>query len=468
MEEVSSRLLECLGFDAVERVRKLDVLVIGATGLGVEAAKCLILSGVHSVTLHDDSRVQPADLGANFCLRESDVGALSRAVACAPRLAALNKHVSVRPHTGVAVDAGLLGGHTAVLCVDQPLADAMHFNDICRSVGVAFVGAESRGAAGYVFVDFGADFTVGAADDRTPISAAVQGVSQAQLAQVTLAPGPVREFSAEGDGGGGGGGGDDEDGNGYGFAVDDYITLRDIRGVPNDKGVAPWAPMSKLNEKAAMRITEVEGDVLTIDCDTLQLGAYAGGGLATQASRSRKPTHRPLRSCVLAPPLACCGPAGVDGPQRDRAAQLHAAFRGLHAFAEAHQVLTSAFSVFYLLTTHSRFPSHLSTCCCQPGAALAEQRGARGRGGAARGALRRRVGAGARGGRRRRRSGGVLRERGDRAVAGGWRGRRRGAAARARRRDGAAARVEGARRRGGDGSAQERAAVGAALPVLVL
>ena len=383
MEEVSSRLLECLGFDAVERVRKLDVLVIGATGLGVEAAKCLILSGVHSVTLHDDSRVQPADLGANFCLRESDVGALSRAVACAPRLAALNKHVSVRPHTGVSVDAGLLGGHTAVLCVDQPLADAMHFNDICRSVGVAFVGAESRGAAGYVFVDFGDDFTVGAADDRTPVSAAVQGVSQAQLAQVTLAPGPVRELSAEdedGGGGGGGGGDEDEDGNGYGFAVDDYITLRGVRGAPNDKGVSPWAPMSKLNEKAAMRITEVEGDVLTIDCDTLQLGAYAGGGLATQASRSRKPTHRPLRACVLAPPLACCGPAGVDGHLRDNAAQLHAAFRGLHAFAEAHQVrplthsLTHALTLCFLVLllardslptrVHSHFSNSCRTRCC--------------------------------------------------------------------------------------------------------
>ena len=43
-------------------------------GLGVEVAKNVVLAGVKSVTLHDDKPTELGDLGAQFFLRESDVG----------------------------------------------------------------------------------------------------------------------------------------------------------------------------------------------------------------------------------------------------------------------------------------------------------------------------------------------------------------------------------------------------------
>ena len=41
----------------------------------MEIAKNVILSGVKSVTLHDTEKVEVADLGCQFFLRESDIGA---------------------------------------------------------------------------------------------------------------------------------------------------------------------------------------------------------------------------------------------------------------------------------------------------------------------------------------------------------------------------------------------------------
>lgn len=73
-----------------------DVLVVGANGLGAEVAKNIILAGVKSVTLHDDGNTEWSDLSAQFYLKEQDIGK-PRAAACVPKLAELNRYVSVSP-----------------------------------------------------------------------------------------------------------------------------------------------------------------------------------------------------------------------------------------------------------------------------------------------------------------------------------------------------------------------------------
>ena len=57
-ESLYSRQLYVLGHEAMQRMAKSSVLIIGAGGLGVEIAKNVILSGVKSVTLYDN---KPAD-----------------------------------------------------------------------------------------------------------------------------------------------------------------------------------------------------------------------------------------------------------------------------------------------------------------------------------------------------------------------------------------------------------------------
>ena len=63
------------GKEAMERMQNASVLISGLKGLGMEIAKNVILSGVKSVTLHDTEKVEVADLGCQFFLRESDIGA---------------------------------------------------------------------------------------------------------------------------------------------------------------------------------------------------------------------------------------------------------------------------------------------------------------------------------------------------------------------------------------------------------
>lgn len=47
------------------KLTQMRVLVVGMRGVGVETAKNLTLAGPKQVTIHDDSVVEPADLGRN-------------------------------------------------------------------------------------------------------------------------------------------------------------------------------------------------------------------------------------------------------------------------------------------------------------------------------------------------------------------------------------------------------------------
>lgn len=50
--------------DAMRRMGKADVLIAGMRGLGVEIAKNVILAGVRSVTVQDESVVEWRDLSS--------------------------------------------------------------------------------------------------------------------------------------------------------------------------------------------------------------------------------------------------------------------------------------------------------------------------------------------------------------------------------------------------------------------
>lgn len=50
------------------------MLLVTLRGLSAEIAKNIVLAGIGNLTLLDDQSVQEEDLGANFFLREDDVG----------------------------------------------------------------------------------------------------------------------------------------------------------------------------------------------------------------------------------------------------------------------------------------------------------------------------------------------------------------------------------------------------------
>ena len=85
--------------DQMQRMAISDVLISGVGGLGVEIAKNLILGGVKSVTLHDNSLCKLSDLSSHFYVSEADLGK-KRAKVSLKRLAELNQSIPVQTFTG--------------------------------------------------------------------------------------------------------------------------------------------------------------------------------------------------------------------------------------------------------------------------------------------------------------------------------------------------------------------------------
>lgn len=68
------RQIRLWGQKAQERIRSANILLISLRALGTEIAKNLTLAGISSLTIVDDEPVTDEDLGAQFFLRDADIG----------------------------------------------------------------------------------------------------------------------------------------------------------------------------------------------------------------------------------------------------------------------------------------------------------------------------------------------------------------------------------------------------------
>lgn len=103
--------------EAMGKLVKMDVCLIGLRGLGVETAKNLILAGPRSVTLVDDTKTSMRDLGANFYLTEFHVkNGNTRADGSAGKLSELNPYVKVSVKSLDAAMADVAQGKFGVVC----------------------------------------------------------------------------------------------------------------------------------------------------------------------------------------------------------------------------------------------------------------------------------------------------------------------------------------------------------------
>merc|ERR1719315_990920 len=184
-EGLYSRQLFVLGKEAMERMARSSVLVSGLKGLGIEVAKNVILSGVKAVTLHDTEEVTMADLGAQFFLRESDVGT-NRAVASYQRAAELNSYVTMRHETGP-LSEEMVKEHSVVVLTNSSMDEQLRVNEWCRSASpsIAMIVADVKGLYAQVFTDFGPKFTVVDTTGEQPVSAMIASITKEEAGVVT-------------------------------------------------------------------------------------------------------------------------------------------------------------------------------------------------------------------------------------------------------------------------------------------
>jgi len=202
-----SRMEGAYGAEMIGKLKRLRVLIIGLKGLGIETAKNLILAGPKQVVVCDNGVAEIQDLGANFYLKESDVGKRTRGEACISQLGELNPNVNVENHKGHVTEEFLTNFDVVAITDDTPLAELKRIDRFChnrtkirkitkkeapKASGeevpdpIVFIYAALNGATATIFTDFGPAHSLADADGEAGRTVIIDHISNAKNGAVTI------------------------------------------------------------------------------------------------------------------------------------------------------------------------------------------------------------------------------------------------------------------------------------------
>ncbi|KAI6214409.1 hypothetical protein M3Y94_00264900 [Aphelenchoides besseyi] len=156
------RQIRLWGYEAQNRIRASNLLIVGLSGLGAEVAKNLILAGPKAVTLMDDHEISGNDSLSQFLL-PAGVTNSNRAEASYEACHRLNPLVKLDVDVSSLRDKSreYYAQFTLIVLIDQDFDVIDQADLICRDLGIAFIAGGVFGWAGYGFFDFtGREFLV--------------------------------------------------------------------------------------------------------------------------------------------------------------------------------------------------------------------------------------------------------------------------------------------------------------------
>lgn len=171
-ENLYSRQLYAVGFDAMKRMANSNVLISGMNGLGVEIAKNIILQGFKRVSLHDHEKITITDLTTNYYVNKGDIGK-NRAVSCLGKLAELNNYVTVDIVNNLTIET--IKQYQVIVLVDYDQDEQLKINELTHN-NVHFISACTKGLVGQIFCDFGKEFIINDLDGEPLITSIIDNI----------------------------------------------------------------------------------------------------------------------------------------------------------------------------------------------------------------------------------------------------------------------------------------------------
>lgn len=194
-----SRYIGAMGIDAVKRQASSSIFVSGASGLGVEISKNLVLSGCKRFILHDTKNTNYLDLSSQFFLSEEDID-MNRAEKTAKKLQQLNFYVKVSantnkiPLTEEELDKFGMNTMNVVILTECDYETAIAVNKYCRKRKINFIWADIYGVYGRVINDFGDKFTINDVDGEDLKDCMIKNITNEKEGLVTVLDGTRHNF----------------------------------------------------------------------------------------------------------------------------------------------------------------------------------------------------------------------------------------------------------------------------------
>ncbi|XP_062600392.1 SUMO-activating enzyme subunit 1-like isoform X2 [Saccostrea cucullata] len=150
------RQIRLWGLDAQRRLRAAKVLLIGLKGLGAEITKNIVLAGIKSITLLDNTQSTEEDSCSQFLISRDDVGK-NRAEASLEHTQRLNPMVEVTADTQSVEDKAdeFFTKFDVVCATCCKQSSLLRINKICSEHNIKFFGGDVFGFYGFMFSDLG-------------------------------------------------------------------------------------------------------------------------------------------------------------------------------------------------------------------------------------------------------------------------------------------------------------------------
>ncbi|EFN54772.1 hypothetical protein CHLNCDRAFT_134704 [Chlorella variabilis] len=153
---IYDRQLRVWGVETQRRLSGAKVLIAGCSGLAAEVAKNIVLAGVGSVTLVDDTPCSRRPLSNFLIPGDAPADPITVAEASVATLAEMNPFVKVAALPGPpssVLAADVLRQYDLLLLCGQPASSIAAADVLCREAGVAFYAGVCRGIFGWAFAD---------------------------------------------------------------------------------------------------------------------------------------------------------------------------------------------------------------------------------------------------------------------------------------------------------------------------
>jgi len=194
-----SRYIGAMGIDAVKKQSMAKVFLSGASGMGIEIAKNIVLSGVNKFVLHDTKKATYNDLNSQFFLSEEDIGK-NRAEASIKKLQQLNVYVKIFSSTSFLPKEEseiekFFKDFTVVILTQCDYETQILINNFCRKNGIFFISADLFGVFGRVISDFGDKFIVNDINGEDLTDCFIKNITNEEEGVVTILDNTRHNFS---------------------------------------------------------------------------------------------------------------------------------------------------------------------------------------------------------------------------------------------------------------------------------
>lgn len=249
-ENLYSRQIGTYGEEAMNKIVKLKILILGMKGLGIEVAKNIILTGPKQVIIYDPDIVNLKDLGTNYYLKEEYVNRNRLDESCINSLKKLNPYtkieiLNIKNEEDFYKQINQIDLNVIVQTEIKPEKEIIKLDEYCREKKIKFIYSTVLGLFGFIFSDFGKEHKIFDDNGKEPKKFLCKNISNSQKGIISL----VNEFDTI-----------------FNLNNGDYVLFKNVKG------------MTELNDNKPRKINVIDENSFSIDENTTNYQKFEGNG----------------------------------------------------------------------------------------------------------------------------------------------------------------------------------------------